>query len=445
MAKQITALKCPQCGSVKKQSIKDDHYICNHCDTEYFLNSDDINVNVTHHTIGGTPSYTNPSKNRFQILMIALGAIILMFLMALPLFTSNSKATLPEETYSDWPMHEILYDDAEGNSGVFFVMERRYNGFSKKDDEYLAVFYDPVNNKIINEQLLDNQWSSRPSINYRKFSDGNLYVIPNGINRLYRLDPQSHKLIDHTIKMLEGKAEFSSGVATIALVNDEQGDGFKIMTNNGKEYYYYPVAEKIYADSQQLRKDAEELSTLPADAKEKKYYIFTKKGYDYPNEPIQLVQYLYKEKPGYPRELPYGAEWKDFTDYSTPKYATYKALFSRYDERIGKHRDLTPGRMYFKPEVIYQEGDRLFIKTMPNANPENPELIQKIDVNTGNVLWTYKPQGQKAEIGKVVVTKSAVGFHLFSFGSPRTNKYIILKEQDGSLIKEFDLDQIKLK
>lgn len=39
MSKQIKALKCSQCGSVKKQKVKEDHYVCNNCGTEYFLDS----------------------------------------------------------------------------------------------------------------------------------------------------------------------------------------------------------------------------------------------------------------------------------------------------------------------------------------------------------------------------------------------------------------------
>ena len=48
MAKNIKAIKCPNCGSVKKTEIKPDYFVCTSCDTEYFLDNDDINVNINH-------------------------------------------------------------------------------------------------------------------------------------------------------------------------------------------------------------------------------------------------------------------------------------------------------------------------------------------------------------------------------------------------------------
>lgn len=52
MAKQIKTIKCPQCGSVRKTEIKPDYFRCDGCTTEYFLDNDDINVNVRHSSEG---------------------------------------------------------------------------------------------------------------------------------------------------------------------------------------------------------------------------------------------------------------------------------------------------------------------------------------------------------------------------------------------------------
>ncbi len=445
MAKRITALKCPQCGSVKKQSIKDDHYICNHCSTEYFLDNDDINVNVNHRHIGTSPHSFTPVTKKTVSGIIAAAAIFLAFMMSNLLVGKNSKSSFAEETYSDRPQDQMIYNDADGNLKVLFSVKRTHSGFNKKEDEFLTLFYDPVKNKIISEQKQGQFWGNTRILQYKKFSDGSLYIMPLNAHHLYKLDLQNHKLVDLTTKMFEGKAELGPGVATIKFVSDGMGDGFQIMSNDGKEYYYYPIAGKLYNDRTVLTNDSKELSTLPPGALEKTYYIFTEKSFDYPDEPIQLLQYHYIEKPGYPIRLPYGARWQNVRDYRYSKYVTYKSPFDSYNVRVSKYKDLTPGRMYFSPSIEYQDENRVFIKTMPDANPESTPLLQKIDVNTGKVVWTYSPEAHKAKFDYISVAKDAVGFELYTFGSTNIRKYIILKEDDGSLIKEFDLNNLELK
>ncbi|MBC8984316.1 hypothetical protein H9X96_00845 [Pedobacter sp. N36a] len=79
MSKQIKALKCPQCGSVKKQEVKEDHYICNNCGTEYFLDNDDINVNIRHSFTDNGSTALNPKARK--IIFSVLGAVILVIVL----------------------------------------------------------------------------------------------------------------------------------------------------------------------------------------------------------------------------------------------------------------------------------------------------------------------------------------------------------------------------
>ncbi len=48
MAKQIKAIKCPQCGSSLNTKISEEHFKCDSCGTQYFLDNDDVNINVNH-------------------------------------------------------------------------------------------------------------------------------------------------------------------------------------------------------------------------------------------------------------------------------------------------------------------------------------------------------------------------------------------------------------
>ena len=56
MPKHIKALKCPQCGSTRATLIREDHYRCDSCSTEFFLDSDDITI---HHKYETLPSRTD--------------------------------------------------------------------------------------------------------------------------------------------------------------------------------------------------------------------------------------------------------------------------------------------------------------------------------------------------------------------------------------------------
>lgn len=446
MAKRITALKCPQCGSVKKQSIKEDHYICNHCDTEYFLDNDDIHVHINHtHKHAERSKNGNSKKKNVAIAIAAAGLAFLLLFSQFLLSPKSGSSARSEDVYTDRPRNQMLYSSADGSTKFFFSVERSYGAYGDKKTEYLLLFYDPTEGRVINEQKAPSQWNDNPTLRYREFADGRMYFIADKINQLYMLDTQSNQLLDVSEKLLATKTEFASGIATLNFVSDTYGDGFQIMTNEGKEYYYFPIADRIYADRKELEKDSEELTTLPSGAVEKKYHIFSEKSSAYPDEPVQLIQYFYKQKAGYPIRLPYGAEWRDVNDYDRDKFSTFKSLFSYHDKRVSRYKDLTPGRTYFKPHIMYQDENRLYIKVLPNANPENVALLQKIDTETGKILWTYKPEAVKAEFSDLSVSKDAVGFYAYNFGSPRVYQFIALNDKDGKPIEQIDLDSFKLK
>jgi tRNA(Ile2) C34 agmatinyltransferase TiaS len=52
MAKTIRPLLCPQCGSPDKTTFGPDQFRCNACQTEYYLDTDDVTVTVRHQHTG---------------------------------------------------------------------------------------------------------------------------------------------------------------------------------------------------------------------------------------------------------------------------------------------------------------------------------------------------------------------------------------------------------
>lgn len=78
MAKEIKAIRSPECGSTAKTEIKPDVYPCINCQTDYYLDDDDITVNYNHNY-----SYTNahPALGTQKTkLVIAIAAIVFVIL-----------------------------------------------------------------------------------------------------------------------------------------------------------------------------------------------------------------------------------------------------------------------------------------------------------------------------------------------------------------------------
>src|SRR5690606_34167738 len=114
---------------------------------------------------------------------------------------------------------------------------------------------------------------------YRTFSDGFLYFSPDNIPKIYRINSRKKDVEDVTDIFLGEVPELSSGIATIDLVFKRYGDGFKIMTNNGKEYYYYPLSKQLYSGDKEKDRAAEDKESLLPGAVEDVYFTFTDESF----------------------------------------------------------------------------------------------------------------------------------------------------------------------
>lgn len=87
MATRIKAVKCPQCGSEKHEQLDEKRYRCLNCGTEFFLDDDDINVNVNHHYDFQSSNFLNNDLSTG--IKLAIGAVvvplIVVFVIAISL------------------------------------------------------------------------------------------------------------------------------------------------------------------------------------------------------------------------------------------------------------------------------------------------------------------------------------------------------------------------
>lgn len=426
MAKEIKVIKCPQCGSTAKTELKPDFYRCNNCHTEYFLDDDDVTINYNHnfnHNLN-LPFNNDSSKKVIKVIALIIGVFIVLTILInviSAIFSPKSVATT-SSTYSASPaaVEETgfsasryspdLFTQAGSNAAIAIVAEdRRYKAKSEaqKDGVYIA-FYTPGKG-LVAEHKVEGTHVSTSDIKFRTFSDGNLYVIANK-STLYVVDKSMLKLTDAGKKFFSAKEELQVGVATIEFVYEDNGDGLILLTNDGKKLYYYPLVQKLYNENKYYEARKGFSSLLPG-AKEKVIHVFTRKSSDYPEDKLQLIKIRYKDNGAGPKDVVDNLSWgKDYggSGIFTDRDPYKKVLFSDYTrqaDRILGWKDLTPGRLYFEPVVMFDDGSSLLISFKPDANPNSGYKLQQLNSQTGAVEWTVD-ESKGSEIKRIIRYKN---------------------------------------
>ena len=115
MPTHIKALKCPQCGSTRATKISEDHYRCDSCSTEFYLDSDDITI---HHKVETKPA-PNTFLRRLLLIILAPAAFFSLITIGLIVWGSSREETSRER---------------DGEEHMSYACERE-EGRRRKDDE----------------------------------------------------------------------------------------------------------------------------------------------------------------------------------------------------------------------------------------------------------------------------------------------------------------------
>lgn len=407
MAKEIKVIKCPNCGSVNKTEIKSDFYKCNSCQTEYFLDDNDVNINYNHNFNNGN-QFTDHSKT-IKIVAIIIGCIFGFFVLTsiiTSIFSSNKKSTTnysayssPTKTEEDQTFHASRYSSftflkpSNKQPVVLMLESRRYNSRTNetKNGTYLA-FYNPVKKELMAETKMSDESLSSSDIKFKTFSDGNIYIVNNKTS-LLKLDKENFKTEEVGKKFFEANTELQIGVATIEFVYDHNGDGLVLLTNDGKKRYYYPLIQKLYTEDD-YRKASHGFDSLLPGAINKTVYTFSSESSEYPEEKLQLMRVNYKDNGAGPKNSNFNLRW--WKDYGRSGIFTggepyRKVLISAYgmqSNRVLNIKDITPERLYFSPSVLLDEDQTLIIQFKGDANTKSAYKLQKINQQNGAVEWT---------------------------------------------------------
>ena len=384
MPTHIKALKCPQCGSTRATKISEDHYRCDSCSTEFFLDSDDITI---HHKVETKPA-PNTFLRRLLLIILAPAAFFSLITIGLIVWGSSREETLRErdgEEHMSYACERLMaFSSTAGRPIVVLCGAARRDDSSGDWDHAKGImyFFDGETYEIIKKLELPDVTGRVSVTDARQFEDGTYYVVLNK-QRLFAIDRST---LD--VKEIHGEdyklPELSEGFGKLALYFHEYGDALEVETNLGKKFVYYPIANKLYTD-QSIFKAYED--KLPA-PKLRTRFTFSEQmmGSDYMDEQIQLVRYQTLEQLGYPRRTPHFG-WENDRHSYYPK----KIFVSQYfveESRLQSYEDFTPGAYYFSPTVLYESDDQILISFKPTAAADAKKMLRCLDAQTGQVLWS---------------------------------------------------------
>ena len=384
MPTHIKALKCPQCGSTRATKISEDHYRCDSCSTEFFLDSDDITI---HHKVETKPA-PNTFLKRLLLTILVPAAFFSLITIGLIVWGSSREGTSEKgrgEEHMSYACERLMaFSSTAGRPIVVLCGAARRDDSSGDWDHAkgFMYFFDGETYEIIKKLELPDVTGRVSVTDARQFEDGTYYVVLNK-KRLFAIDRST---LD--VKEIHGEdyklPELSEGFGKVALYFHEYGDALEIETNLGKKFVYYPIANKLYTD-QSIFKAYED--KLPA-PKLRTRFTFSEQmmGSVYKDEQIQLVRYQTLEQLGYPRRTPHFG-WENDYHSSYPK----KIFVSKYfveESRLQSYEDFTPGAYYFSPTVLYESDDQILISFKPTAAADAKKMLRCLDAQTGQVLWS---------------------------------------------------------
>jgi len=400
MAKQIKVIKCPQCGSVKNTLLKPDYYKCNSCATEYFLDSDDVNINHHYPSSPTTTDTGSPVVKLVSKIFVGLLLVYLLFTFAFAFFSkSSSRLATSAENKDRWNDAEVSFFESN-KKAVFITVGIKESGHSQSPSSVYVGFYDAQSGKNIKMDELGIK-EKDADVTYQRFDNGDFYFIVNK-KRLYKVDQQSLTAKEVSPDTYNTVPDLQTGFAKIEFYYKGYGDAFNLVSNAGKELYYYPAIQKTYT-YHEMCKAQNEVQKDPSNTPVITRFKFSTKSSDYENEKIQLIQYKQKAPVGVPVNRPFFCWTKDYGSYGLHNGddQPQKTLMQDYYKKTGRvisYKDFTPDRLYFDPTVL-DFNDKLVLITYKPTPAENEHyLVQLLNASTAQIIWTlpleltYQPQ-----------------------------------------------------
>ncbi|WP_316850496.1 hypothetical protein [Pedobacter agri] len=289
MPKEIKAIQCPKCGSTQKEELRPEYFRCQNCDTEYFLDDDDININHNiSYSSGIKPATIAPQK--IMMTIVALVIFIVLAGILLPLLFNNKRVesnltqipVLVDSNAYRWGDKEVINFENSANNLIIAIMGYREYEFDDKQKtaNYIA-FYDANTGKELSKQRLVKLPQERlNNAAFRRFQNGDIYAIGNK-SLLYKIDQINTRLVDVPDDFFSRHKELAAGIAQIEFIGSEWGDGLKLVTNDGKNRIFFPIADKVFTEKSSYTAE-KALAIKEPGAKTRTYFLFSELSDDFP-------------------------------------------------------------------------------------------------------------------------------------------------------------------
>lgn len=425
MEEHIKVIKCPNCGSGNNEFIRENHYRCTSCNTEYFVEKNEMNVNVRH-TFEKEPISVSPKKVKATIFAVVVGVIsFFLFLYIADWISGDNKQGGGAVGKTEWryfnPMATNLIEI--DNKPYFILYATRKFGYEKEEKGYY--FYDIDEDKVDKFVELEGR-----SATTRRFADGNYYLELDG-KQLFRLNKSSLIFEDYSpiIRVLD--PAFSTGFVSIKLTYRDDGQSFDIVSNVGDEYRYYPIVNALYTKDESYKMSYGKEGILPQ-ARDTTYHIITKSSMKDADtrvrQPSKLLCITKKYNAGGPE-----------SEVKTATYSSKWGKYSYFDEnrRVSAYTDLTPDRSYIDGSlVIYENANDLLIRVKATVAEDAALSIQKINKQTGDIEWSTMVRTPKFTYGSSYDQSMKIGDRYILKDGDRS---CVILDKDGKLLKEVDL------
>lgn len=420
MAKQIKAIKCPQCGSTRATETKNDYYRCNSCKSEFFIDNDDIHIHHRH--TYDTPS--TPAANKKFLIPLIIFAVAVM--SSLFWFHTKTSPSLKNER-SYWDIEEQIAVSDKNGEAVVIVVGQIVSG--NYPDKILNPAFGLFNAKTLQQitiQPIDIK--EIKNVSYKRFEDGLIYIVINE-NRLFLLDEKSFNISEITPQQIN-IPEFEKGFAKIKIYYS-YANTLLIMNNLGQEFYYFPKINKAipYGTHRELKN---KIITDYVASKERILFTFSQKssGDNRISDKFpELFKVIVKSQSGYPYdELVF--RW----DYDPIKQRPTLRIFNKEDSLIVSYENFTKGRVYIEPKVLFSDEQEILIMFKHELAQNSPYFFQILDAKTGEVKLTLESDSDLKYLRPDNVSKINEGYLVLR---KRTNALIInIKENK---IDSYDL------
>lgn len=409
MSTKIKPIKCPNCGSEKHVQLDEKRYQCRNCGTEYFLDDDDITINIKHNF--EYENFTQP-KEEPRITMtnalrnLAIVLIVFLFLYAAKHFWGGdikvSKLFGVSDLFSVDSVEVADDYDAiypmkhKGRICFFYVTNRRYD-YGLNDDKTLVDghyygFVDAQTGQVLADKLLISNEESK-SLEMYSFDELKLQYLPQADKWfcivpeqfIYEVDPQTLTMSNVTNTIFAHKEAMSSGISSVDFISRtsnffdfslEGDEGLEISNNLAEVYYYFPATDHLYTE--EAYNYAKELpsSELKGEMRDSVLYILESKKSNASSSKesqnrLTRIQFTYHL--GNPKYL------------SNPSNKKYD--FVAKDIQVVSSQQISDWFTGFDANIILQDSTYILIWYKTNISENTPAVLQLRNTN-GKILWT---------------------------------------------------------